>query len=246
MAFTLDPRTDDGRIASGRPAANTDIRHQPAYSLAEGARYLRLPAATLRTWTLGRAYPTTKGEGRFKPLIRPASAGPTSLSFWNLIEAHVLRALRTGHGVTLKAVRQAVSFAEKELDIDRLLLRPELRSEAGQLFLQHYGQLINLSASGQLAMRHVLEAHLARVTWDEARFPIRLHPFLTSEIPDGSMPIAIDPTVAFGRPVLVAQGVSTAAIVARIDAGEQPAEVALDYGLTLADVEQAMLYERAA
>jgi len=111
-------------------------------------------------------------------------------------------------------VRQAVNFAEKELDIDRLLLRPELRSEAGQLFLQHYGELINLSASGQLAMRHMLEAQLARMMWDEARFPIRLHPFLTSGIPDASMPIAIDPTIAFGRPVLVAQGVSTAAIVA--------------------------------
>lgn len=200
----------------------------------------------MRTWTLGRGYPTAKGEGRFKALIRPASARPTSLSFWNLIEAHVLRALRTDHGVPLKAVRQAVNFAEKELDIDRLLLRPELRSEAGQLFLQHYGQLINLSASGQLAMRHVLEAHLARVKWDDARFPVRLHPFLTSEIPDASMPIAIDATIAFGRPVLVAQGVSTAAIVARIDAGEQPADVALDYGLTPADVEQAVLYERAA
>ena len=114
------------------------------------------------------------------------------------------------------------------------------------MFLQHYGQLINLSASGQLAMRHVLEAHLARVKWDDARFPIRLHPFLTSEIAAASMPIAIDPTIAFGRPVLIAQGVSTAAIVARIDAGEPLGDVALDYGLTPADVEQAVLYERAA
>ena len=29
-----------------------------------------------------------------------------------------------------------MNFAEKELDTDRLLLRPELRSEAGQFFLQ--------------------------------------------------------------------------------------------------------------
>lgn len=229
-----------------RPAANTDPRNQPAYALAEAARYLKLPAATLRTWTLGRAYPTTRGPGRFPVLIHPAGKNPTSLSFWNLIEAHVLRAFRTEHGVSIKELRRAVEFAEKRLQIDRLLLRPELRSEAGQLFLERYGQLINLSASGQLAMRHVLENHLARVIWDEARFPVRLHPFLAADTHAGAMPIVIDPRLAFGRPVLLSQRISTAAIVDRIDAGERPADVALDYGLTEADIDQAVLYERAA
>lgn len=200
----------------------------------------------MRTWTLGRAYPTTKGQTRFPPLIKLASTRPALLSFWNIIEAHVLRALRTDHGVSIKAVRQAVSFAQRELQIDRLLLRQELCSEAGHLFLERYGELINLSASGQLAMRHVLEAHLARVNWDGARFPVRLHPFVAPEIPSADMPIAIDPTIAFGRPVLLAHGISTAAIVDRIDAGERPDDIARDYGMTPAEVEQAVLYERAA
>ena len=153
-------------MSAGRQAANTDPRNQPAYPLSEGAKYLRLPVATLRAWTLGRPYPTSKGQRHFTPLIRPAAPRPVTLSFLNLIEAHTLRALRTDHAVSIKAVRKAVDFAEHELGIDRLLLRPELRSEAGQLFLDRYGQLINLSASGQLAMRQLLDAHLARVMWD--------------------------------------------------------------------------------
>jgi hypothetical protein len=44
-----------------KPAANTDIRDQPASTFAEGARYLRLAVATLRSWALGRAYPTAAG-----------------------------------------------------------------------------------------------------------------------------------------------------------------------------------------
>jgi len=32
----------------------TDIRHQGAYTLAEAARYLKLPQATLRAWAIGR------------------------------------------------------------------------------------------------------------------------------------------------------------------------------------------------
>ena len=60
------------------------------------------------------------------------------------------------------------------------------------------------------------------------------------------MPVVIDPAVQFGRPMIAGHGISTAAIVARIDAGEQPAEIAADYGMCPDDVEQAVLYERAA
>lgn len=223
-----------------------DPREQPAYPLSEAARYLRLPAATLRAWTLGRAYPTSRGGREFKPLIRPAQGEPPALSFSNLIEAHVLRALRTEHGVPLVELRQAVEFAERELGIKRLLLRPDLRSKAGQVFLSRYGQLINLSASGQLAMRQVLEQHLDRVRWDRAKFPIRLHPFVMANSHSDSRAITIDPTIAFGRPVLSDRGISTAAIVARIDAGESPADVAADYEVSEADITHAIVYERAA
>ena len=41
-------------------------------------------------------------------------------------------------------------------------------------------------------------------------------------------------------------GVSTAAIAARIDAGETPEALARDYDMTVDDVSQAVLYERAA
>jgi hypothetical protein len=88
-------------------------RDSPAYTIAEAARYLRLPLATLRSWVFGRQYPTAEGQGEFTPLIRPASRRPPLLSFSNLIEAHVLRALRTDHGVPVKAVRSALAYAEK-------------------------------------------------------------------------------------------------------------------------------------
>lgn len=95
-------------------------RDAPAYTLAEAARYARLPAATLRTWTLGRQYPTNEGGGQFDRLIQPASNRPPLLSFSNLIEAHVLRSLRTEHGVSVRALRDALAFAQKRLGIERL------------------------------------------------------------------------------------------------------------------------------
>jgi uncharacterized protein (DUF433 family) len=229
-----------------RRGTAVDPRNQPAYTLAEAARYLKLPVATLRSWVAGRPYPKAGGTGQFQPLIHPPGRKPPTLSFWNLVEAHVLRSLRTDHGVSLKAVRQALQYAEKSLKIDRLLLRKELRTDAGQVFLDRYGQLISLSASGQLALRKLFEQHLRRVEWDQWRFPVRLYPFVSSQSLSAEMPIAIDAQVAFGRPVIRRLGIPTSTITDRIDAGESIADLSADYELSEAEIEQAVLYERAA
>ena len=234
------------RSRTRRGTATIDARERAAYPLAEAARYLRLAPATLRSWVLGRPYPTASGTGRFQPLIHPPSRQPPILSFSNLIEAHVLRSLRTDHGVSLRALRTALRYAEHELGIERLLLRKELCTDAGQVFLDRYRQLINLSASGQLAMRRLFDEHLKRVEWDERRFPIRLYPFVSAETDASAKPIAIDPTIAFGRPVVVRMGIATRTIAERIDAGESVSDLAADYDLSASEIEQAVLYERAA
>jgi uncharacterized protein (DUF433 family) len=222
-----------------------DAREVPAYPLAEVARYLHLAPATLRTWVKGRDYPTEHGPAFFQPLIKLPDASQAMLSFSNLIEAHVLLALRTEHAVSIKAVREALVYAERAFRIKRLLLSPELRTDAGRLFLDRYGELVELSPSGQLAMRTLLEAYLARIDRDVSQVPIRLYPFVRGEVADGKR-IAITPLVAFGRPVIARMSIATAAIVDRIDAGEGIDEVAADYGLDRRDVEDAVLYERAA
>lgn len=224
----------------------SDVREHAAYILSEAAHYLLLPPATLRSWILGRQYATTGGQSQFHPLIQPASRDPLRLSFWNLIEAHVLRSLRTEHGVSVKKLRDAISYAEKELGIDRLLLRQELCTEAGRIFLDRYGQLIELTASGQLAMRRVLEQHLKRVEWDASKYPVRLYPFLPADAAGGRRPIVIDARIAFGRPVVVEKFISTRAIAERIDAGESADDVAADYEIGRSEVEQAVIYEWAA
>lgn len=221
-----------------------DLRDQPAYGLAEASRYLKLPAATLRSWVAGRPCPKANAVGHSRPLIHPPKKQPLLLTFWNLIEAHVLRSLRTEHGVSIKAVRQALTYAEQTEQIDRLLLRKDLRTNAGKLLLDKYGELIDLSASGQLAMRKIFEKHLMRVEWDEWQFPVRLYPFVSDEA--DLRPIAIDPKIAFGRPVVLRAGVSTGIIEERIDAGETTADLADDYNLSPSEIEEAILYERAA
>ena len=147
--------------------------------------------------------------------------------------------------MALKELRTAVKYAERTLGISRLLLHKDLRTHAGEVFLDQYGRLISLGASGQLAMRKLFEEHLKRVEWDEWQFPVRLFPFLSGDA-RSERTIAIDPKIAFGRPVVARAGVSTGAIAERIDANESVRDVADDYDLTVEEVEQAVLYERAA
>lgn len=213
-----------------------DIRSQPAYPLAEAARYLKVAPPTLRSWTVGR----------FRPLTHPPGRQPPVLSFWNLIEAHVLRAMRVEHGVSMEAVRKSLAHAQRTLGIDRLLLSKDLCTEGGRVLLDRYGQLIDLSASGQIAMRKVFEDHIARVAWDEWKLPVRLYPFPSKYDAGSHRPIAIDPKLAFGRPTLARKSISTTVIADRIDAGEMVDALAADYDVTVGEIEEAMLFERVA
>lgn len=222
-----------------------DPRDLPAYGIAEAARYLHLPSATLRSWVLGRTYPRGDGVASFDPVLRAADPAGR-LSFNNLIEAHVLRALRTDHGVRMKDVRPALTYAERELGIQQLLLSEALATAAGELFLERFGELINLSRSGQLYLKKMLEAHLRRVERDAGALPIRLYPFLTAREGASSRSVVIDPRVAFGRPTLAGYGVRTDVVAERIDAGETVAELAEDYDIPTEVLEEALIFQNAA
>lgn len=225
----------------------TEPRDVPFYGTTDAAWYLDIPIATLRSWVVGRPYPKQDGPAYFEPLIRTPDGSEGRLSFSNLVEAHVLRALRAHHRVPIKHVRAAITYAEGQLGIDRLLLRQDLLTHAGDVFLDRFGQLVNLSKSGQLAVKLLLEAHLHRVEWTAGDpIPIRLFPFSHAGVLDTGKVILIDPQVAFGMPTIAGKGVTTAALVQRFNAGESLTDLARDYDLSEAEVEAAILYERAA
>lgn len=236
LSDLMNDKTQD--IYGGR-----EPRDVAAYGISEAASYLKIPPTTLRPWVAGRQYPQRK-TSFFQPLITTPERNPPRLSFNNLVEAYVLRALRTKHGVSIDAVREAITYAQKSYHIERLLLSVELRTEAGDLLLEYYGKLVNLSKAGQFAMKKLLAAHLKRVEWDDGDIPVRLYPFFSmNEHVDDRKIIVIDARRAFGRPIISRRGISTAAIVDRINAGESDQDIAVDYGLEKEEVEAAILYE---
>lgn len=222
-------------------------RDVPRYTVAQASRYVGLSPATLRSWVRGRSYPRGGESVRSEPLIK----APDLLSFSNLVEAHILRALRRDEDVRMSVLRTALAEAEKKYQIDRLLLSEKLRTAPGEVLLEHYGRLINLGRAGQLALRHFFDAHLKRVEWGEHGDAEEFFPgfvnVLAVPVEDIPRPIVIDPSVSFGKPVLASKkGIRVSAIVSRVDAGEDEDAIAQDYGIERREVDAAIDFYRAA
>jgi uncharacterized protein (DUF433 family) len=225
------------------PADEKDVRELPGYGVAEAAHYLRIPAATLRSWVVGMSYGSDPERRFFKPVIQPAEKTPVALSFINLIEAHVLAAIRRKHRVNMPAVRRSVDFLKNQLGSAHPLADHKFETNGVDLFVSHYGQFISVSQGGQLAVREFLQAHLRRIEWDRKGIPIRLYPFTRTGETDQPKNIVIDPFISFGRAVITGTGVTTELVAERFKAGESADELAVDYGCDREKIEEAIRCE---
>ncbi|MBM4261884.1 MAG: DUF433 domain-containing protein [Deltaproteobacteria bacterium] len=230
-------------VRSERRKFGKSIREQAAYSITEASRYLAIPSATLRSWVAGRKYPTGSGPQFFQPVIQLPGDVREGLSFVNLIEAHVLDAIRRQHQVPLKKIRDAIRYLRKHFSAQHPLAEQKFQTDGIDLFVEKFGKLINVTQSGQFALRELLKAYLQRVERDAKGAPIRLYPFTRNR--DASEPrvVVIDPGVSYGRPVLVGTGIPTAVVADRYKAGESIDELAEDYGRSRKEIEEAIRCE---
>jgi uncharacterized protein (DUF433 family) len=207
-----------------------EIRQLPAYSVPEVAKYLHLPVGTLRSWVNGRYYPTREEKRYFAPLIEIPNERRKLLSFTNLIEAHVLSAIRRDHQIPLTKVRGALDYIQEKLKLPHPFASLEFQTDGIDLFIEGFGELITVSRDGQIALKAVLQTFLSRIERDEKGYPLKLFPFLKNPDINAPRTVVIDPRISFGRPVLVGTGIPTAILAERFKAGDSIDELAEDYG----------------
>ncbi len=221
-----------------------DPRYIPAYNITDAARHLRIPVVTFRSWIRGRG---GIGRKRTEPLIHLSDINSPLVSFINLIEAHILDALRFEHRIPMKNVRHAISYLDSHYGSKHPLAEYEFHTNQWDLFIRESGLLINVTKFGQTVMEEVIKAYLRRVEFDHGAIA-RLYPFITKDQRDNLNKepklVVIDPLVAFGQPILVNSGIPTAAIANRRNAGESIDALVADYGCEKAEVEAAIRYEQ--
>lgn len=218
---------------------------QPAYRAAEAAAILSLPAATVKAWAFGQRYTPKNGiERKFQPLIAAADSRSRLVSFTNLCELHVLAVIRRRHRIDMPKVRRSLRYVSEQLNVERALVAQDFLTNGIDLFVQKAG-LINVSREGQTALRGELEAGLLRIDRDAKGGPIRLFPYTRlSAGADQLRSVALDPRIAFGRPVLLKAGVTTQVINDRFLAGDSFDEMAEDFHVSVDDIAEAVRFER--
>ena len=221
---------------------DAEIYNVPAYSVADAARYVRMPMGTLRSWINGRSYSTQKGQQQFDPLIQRPNPNQPELSFANLVEAHVLRVIRETHQIKVDRVRKALDYLSQVFETDHPLIQHSFQTDGIDLFIDSMDRLVNVSRSGQLAMRETLKFLLTRIEWDDHGIASRLFPFIQAD-GDTAKILCIDPRISFGKPIIVGAGVPTASIVDLYEAGEEVETIAHEFNCTNEQVRAAIRFE---
>lgn len=233
---------------SSEPAPRPAMADEPAYRATEAAHILGLPAGTVQAWCFGHDYRHKDGSHkRFSRVVLPADAKRRLLSFVNLCELHVLGVIRRHHRVRLAQVRDAMNFMRDRLGEERPLASGRFRTNGVDLFVERAGALLNVSKQGQLALREDFERTLERVEFGAAdERPIRLFPFTRPPSAHERQPrtVLVDPTLSFGRPVMIGAFVRTEVVESRFQAGDSIADMARDYGVEGAVIEEALRFEQ--
>lgn len=220
-----------------------DPRELPNYRIPEVAHYLGVPASTVRWWALGQRYRTAAGLKKSKPVIGTPQHHPPLLSFINLVELHVLDGIRHQYQIPLPKIRNAVEYVVSQFSLRHPLAQEKFETDGVSLLIRRFGQLIDASERGQLAMAEVLREHLQRIERDEEGLAARLYPFTRYRHVQNPKLILIDPRIAFGRPVLAGTGIATSTVAERYKAGESIAALADDYGRQPEEIEEAVRCE---
>jgi uncharacterized protein (DUF433 family) len=210
-----------------------DIREYPRYSVDEAAQYLNIPVSTMKSWVRGYKRRDKSGNTKyFEGVLRLADPNRGLLSFFNLAEAYVLRFARK-RDVPLKRVRLAVEYIREHSSHEHPLLRKDFATRGKSIFIRELGLLTNASKHGQLGIEEVLAKHLRGIKRGPDGLPEEIHPLLNKKI-------SINLAYSSGEPVVAGTGIMVSILVSRTGAGDNPDQIASDYGLDRKTLEQAV------
>jgi uncharacterized protein (DUF433 family) len=222
----------------------TDPRDIPLYNLSEAARWVGVPASTLRKWMYGRTYETAGGQVRRSlALFSPADPRAQRLSFANIAEAHILDATRK-HRIPMADVRVAIDLVLKDHETSHPLLTGRFYRQGKRLFVEYLSEKIAASRpiEGQRPLGDLLDAYLERIQRDDKDDPISFFPMRYNE----SRRVVLDFNIAAGQPVIAGTGILVEFIRGLQKAGTSIPDIARNYELDEFTVAEALKYLEAA
>ncbi len=118
-----------------------------------------------------------------------------------------------------------------------------MMTDGKELFIDTYGNLVNVSRDGQMEMKGVMAVYLKRIERDRTGLPARLFPFSRERHEKSPRIISIDPRIHFGKPCIRGTRIPTSIIAERYVAGDSISLLAGDYDRQTEEIEEAIRYE---
>lgn len=208
------------------------------YSVAEAARYARMPTATLSRCFFG----TNVTE----PMSRSGITddGVKRISFTDFVEALAIRSLRADYGVPLPKIKEAIRNARDHYRIEHPFARQDHRTvligKDLHIFLKEDAENpVGLTGRdfGQKSMKPCIEAYMKDLDYDADGLAVLYRAFTF-----GDQEIVLNPKVRFGAPIVTGVGYSAETLWrAAVTEGsiEKAAEL---YEVPVAAVEAAYRY----
>jgi len=210
------------------------VKEQGGYRASEAARYAETSAATVARWLRGDDAPGR----RMAPVLgrrREGSGAGGLLSYLELVEIAFVADFRR-LGMALERLRQAHDYLRTTFEVAHPFAEVRFRSDGAHLLAPFGEGLVAADAGGQMAWASPIARRLEQFDYDGGT--------VCRWYPRGrGGPIAIDPRVGFGAPVVDGTGLPTWAVRDRLRAGESRGTIARDLGLSEQQIEAALEFE---
>ncbi|HEY5876041.1 MAG TPA: hypothetical protein VIT64_12110 [Ilumatobacteraceae bacterium] len=219
----------------------------PLYTVAEASHYLGVPDSTFRSWARGYVrrsdgWADVRGEP-IVTVIPGQRVRSASVPFVGLAEGLVLAGIRRA-GVPLQRIRPPRPL-ENELGIAHVLASKSLYTDGAEVlynFVERSGdpdahdvrQLV-VVRNGQHVYNEVVDRYLRRVEFADDGYAqlIRLPGYQSATV-------VVDPARGFGQPIFGIGGARVEDALSMVWAGESLADVAIEYGVPEAQLEDAL------
>lgn len=144
-------------------------------------------------------------------------------------------------GLPLQRIRPALERLEQQMGIEHALASRHLYTDGAEVLFDYAEaqrdkqlRLLTVVRSGQRVFHDIIEQYLKRIEY-EGGWASRLGlPITDEEL------LVADPQRAFGQPIFIHGGARLVDVIGRIEAGEDKAAVAEDYGVPLTDVKAVL------
>jgi uncharacterized protein (DUF433 family) len=223
-----------------------NLLDRPVYLYSEVDRLVGLRSDTARRWINGYE----RSGKSYEPILRTSAGDSEWVTWGEFVETRILSEYRD-QSIPTARLRQAVNGLREMFKVAYPLahLGPYLAAERGELAIDRQG-LDPSDDEGLMILRTkqlLLEAP-SRAVIDSATLAVddEGEKFAAELVADTRFPgIVLSPDHYGGQPTFAGRRVSVDTIAGMVAAGEQPADLAADYGLSLAQVRAAEDYSAA-